>query len=213
MPRPDEEFYFEQAPTEGVSLGVWGDEVIEETAAARADPQLRLLLGRRALELLDRLASAPRREKMFERVSRMLIEPIEVPDADEGWYRDAKTGDWVVYEDQFDPPYWVREIPHPPGAFTVGEMVELEALLWGAGEAFAQAAENGLLDQRQRQAAVGVIEAADNLQMRITIKKWHPDQATRDRAKQDALKILAGPDGPQGPDLTVVRKLKKKLLK
>ncbi|KKK67879.1 hypothetical protein LCGC14_2949640, partial [marine sediment metagenome] len=97
MPRPDEEFYFEQAPTEGVSLGVWGDEVIEETAAARADPQLRLLLGRRVLELLDRLASAPRREKMFERVSRMLIEPIEVPDADEGWYRDAKTGGWVVY--------------------------------------------------------------------------------------------------------------------
>lgn len=213
MARPPEEFYWEKAPTDGVDVRVWGEEVLEDTAAARADPQLRLLLGARTLALLERVASAPQRDKWFERVSRMQIEPLEVPDADEGWYRDAKTGQWVVYEDLFDPPYWVRELPYPPGAFTIGELVELEARLWGAGEAFAQASEQGLLDERQKQAALGVIEAADNLQLRIAIKKWHPDQETRERVKRDVLNMIADADADgDPPELTLVRKLKRKLL-
>jgi hypothetical protein len=211
MARPPEEFYWEQAPTEGVDLRPWDEEVLADTKAARADSQLRLLLGSRTLALLDRVATSPQRSKLFERVSRAQIVPVEFEDADDGWYLDTKTGRKVVYEDQGDPPYWIRETAFPPDAFTIGEMVELEARLWGAGEAFAQAAEAGLLDGRQRKAAMGVVAAADNLQLRITIKKWHPDQATRDRVKRDALNILAG-DDDSPPTLTLVRKLKHKLL-
>ena len=208
-PRPSEEFYLTEAPTEGVDLGVWGDEVLKDTEAARHDSQLRLLLGARTLQLLDRLAQAPTRHKYFERVRAGIhIEPVEVFDADEGWYRDAVTGRWVVQEEDGS---WFLEVPHPPGVFTLGEMVELEARLWGASEALAQAAEGGFLDTRQRQAALGVVEAADNLQMRLTIKKWHPDQQTRNEAKRDALEVLAGERGR--PELTVVKKLKRKLLR
>lgn len=204
VPRPAEEFYFDEGPNEPIDLGVWREEVLNDTKAASTDPQLRLLLGARTRELLNRVATAPTRSKYFERVRAGIhIEPVEVEGAEEGWYRDAVSGRWVVQEDDGT---WYRDVEHPPGAFTLGEMVELEARLWGAGEALAQAAEAGLLDHRQREAAVGVVEAADNLQMRIMIHKWHPDEATRREAKRTALEIIAARD----PEM---KKLKRKLLR
>lgn len=207
---PPEDFYFTEAPTDPVDVGAWGQEVQDTLEAVRADPQLRLLMGPRVWELAERLRTAPRRSKFFQRVrAGTHVEPVAVDGADEGWYRDAISGQWVVQEEDGS---WYLEVPHPVGAFTLGEMAELESLLWAGAERLAAAAQQGMLDRQQREAAVGVVEAADNLAMRLAIHKWHPDPETAAQVKRQALEVLAG-EGPKKPHLSVVTKLKSKLLR
>lgn len=199
-----EHHFGDTPPTAGVDLhGPMAAEVASDVAPALRDPQLRMLMGARTLQLLKRLKDSPRRKKMFERVRRDQIEPVEIVDADEGWYRDAKTGRWVVYEDQLrGEPYWVRECPFPRGVFTFGELAELDYRLWGAGEAFAEAAQGGLLDTKQRKAAAKLLDAAENIQMRLAVAKWRPDPKQAQKIKRQALEVLGG--GSKRPSLRLV---------
>lgn len=191
MSRPPHEFYMTEPPTAPVGTRVWGPEVMEDMSAALRDAQLRLLLGARTLALLDRVKRAPNRETLWRRVSWSDVDLVPHRKHEEGWYTDRGTGLDVVREDDGG---LFREVPHPRGAFTLGEMTELEARLWGAGEAMAQAAERGMLRKRQRHAAVGVVEAADNLRMRLMFQRWHPDKATAERVKRDVLRMIAERD-------------------
>lgn len=195
--------YHDEPPTAPTDTMVWGEEVLDLTEDARRDPQLRMLLGGRTLALLDRVATAPRREKFYRRVPPSSVAPVPV-DGNEDWdHIDRRTGQplWPRSGGA-----WVVEEPHPPGAFTLGEMVELEARLWGAGEAFAQAAEQGFLDERQRRYAVDVVEAADDLSMRLAIMRWKPDEATRERVLREVLKMIVNDEPePPRPTLRVVK--------
>lgn len=189
------EWYWDVPPTEPTDVP-WADELLADLEPAFADPQMRILLGAETLALLDRLATAPRRAKYFERVSEREIRPVEYPGADPGWYLDTRSGRKVVYEDEIPgaAPHWVRETTFPEGAITVGELVRLEWLLWGAVERAVDLADAGVLDDDQRLAALAIVEAADHLSLRLRLAQMHPDPETAEQIKQSALEILAGLD-------------------
>lgn len=189
------EFYWDIPPTEPVQVP-WADELLDDLRPALEDSQIRLLLDAETMHLIDRLATAPRRQKWWERVERREIDPVEYPGADEGWYLDRISGRHVVLEDDpvvthGGPPYWVRELPFPEGAITVGELVRLEWLLWKASEVAAELAEAGVLTSAQRKAAVELVEAADHLSMRLKIKQMHVDPERAEELKRSALEVLA----------------------
>lgn len=189
------EVYWSRAPTESIDVP-WADELLDDLAPALRDPQVRLLMDAETISLIDRLATAPRLEKYFERVDRAEIRPVEYAGAEEGWYLDEISGRKVVLEDHpvithGGPPYWSREMPYPPGAITIGELVRLEWLLWIAAENAAKVAEAGLLAQQQRENAGALIEAADRLSMRLKMKQLHPDPEKSEEFKRSILEIMA----------------------
>lgn len=189
------EFYWDVPPTEPTDVP-WADELLEDLRPALKDSQIRLLLDSQTLHLIDRLATAPRRQKWWERVDRSEIDPVEYPGADEGWYLDRISGRHVVLEDhpavtRGGPPYWAREMPFPEGAIEVGELVLLESLLWAATEKAADLAEDGILSSAQRKVAVELVEAADHLSMRLKIAQMHLDPERAEEMKRTALEMIA----------------------
>jgi len=208
------QMFMTEAPTDPIDVP-WAEEVLDATDDAREDPQLRLMLGGRPVELLDRLERAPRRNRYFMRVRSDQIDPVEVPDADEGWYRDVRTGRWAVLEDDG----WRLETPFPAGAFTLGELAELDRSLSAAAEAMAQAAEAGILTPEQRKAAFGVVNAAENVELRLALHAWQPSPEEREAIKASALEMIAASEpepespGPAPPKLRVVKNRRRQSLK
>lgn len=189
------EFYWDIPPTDPTDVP-WAEELLNDLRPALKDPQIRLLIDAEAMHLVSRLATAPERDKYWERVDRSEIDPVEYPGADEGWYLDQISGRHVVLEDhpavtRGGPPYWARETPFPEGAITVGELARLEWLLWRAAENAAELAEDDLLTRSERKAAVQLVEAADHLTMRLQIKQMHLDPERAAEIKRTALEVLA----------------------
>jgi hypothetical protein len=192
------EFYWDVAPTDPTDVP-WAEELLDDLRPALEDPQIRLLMDAETLRLIHRLDTAPRRDKYFERVDRIEIDPVEYPGAEDGWYFDRLSGRHVVLEDhpvvtRGGPPYWVRERPFPEGAITVGELVRLEWLLWRVAETAAKLAEDDLLTRSQRKIAVELVEAADHLTMRLHIKQMHLDPKKAEELKRAALEMIASRD-------------------
>lgn len=181
------EVYWSRAPTEAIDVP-WAEELLNDLAPAMGDPQVRLLVDAETLALLERLATAPRRRKYFERVGRSGIRPVEYAGAEEGWYLDDRSGRKVVLEDDGQ---WFRETSYPPGAVTIGELVRLEWLLWLAAENAAKIAEEGLLDRRQRKSALALVEAADHLALRLKVEQLHPDPEKAEEIKRSVLETIA----------------------
>jgi hypothetical protein len=189
------QFYWDVPPTASTDVP-WADEMLDDLRPALEDAQIRMLLGRQAMYLIDRLATAPERDKWFERVDRSEIDPVEYAGADEGWYLDQISGRHVVLEDdpvvtRGGPPYWVRELPFPEGAIQVGELVLLESLLWKASDKAAELADDDLLTPSQRKAAVELAKAAGHLSLRLQIKQMHLDPEKAKEVKRAALEVLA----------------------
>lgn len=183
------------APTEPTDVK-WADELLDDLEAPLSDAQIRLVLDPEVFQLLDRLEQAPRRDKIYERVTRDQIDPIPIPHEEEGVYRDATTGRIVVYEDhpsvtRGEPPYWARETAFPPGAITAGELARLNHLLWKGVERLADLADAGALSKSQRQDAMQLVEAADHLDLRMRVLAWEPDPEQAQALKQTAIDILA----------------------
>lgn len=196
MARPkDPRIYWNVPPTAAVEVkGPLRSEVLEFTRAALADPQLRLLMGSKVLSLLGRLESAPTRDRMFERVPFASIRPVAYEGARPGWYLDEISGLLVVFEDEADPPYWSRETPFPAGAFTAGELAALEAELWSAAGRLADATTT--LTPTQRQAAIGVVEAADDVDLRVTMMNLHLPREEEEAIKRTILELLGREENP-----------------
>lgn len=212
--------HWTSGPSDPISLGVWADETLEDLDRVMGDPQLKLLLGADAIQLIGRMRDAPRREgPIFKRVRREDIDPQPYENAPEGHFLDARTGSIVVYEDHPDVikwaegnPYWSMELPHPEGAFTLGELARLEALLWAISQRLVD--ERELLSPDQRQLATAVPEAANTLAMILAIHQLDPE--TSEKMKRTALEIIAKRDenpGPRTQGRGRVQTLKRRLLR
>lgn len=180
------ESYWTQSPSDPVDVP-WADELLDELGPALRDPQARLLLDPQALAILERLATAPRRRKIFTRTERSKIRPLEYSGAEEGWFIDELTGRKVVLEDDGG---WFIETSHPRGAVTIGELVQLQHLLSNAAQRAAMLAEDGLLSDDERRLAVDLIEAAEHISVRLWVLRAQPDPEHAASLKRAALGIL-----------------------
>jgi hypothetical protein len=186
-------------PNDPISLGVWTEEVLDDLYVVVDNPQLRMLMGPEALRLIERMRDAPRRQPPYwARISRMRIDPQPYFEAPEGHFIDANTGQIVVYEDEIpgQDPYWVIEKPHPPGAFTFGELVALHFILTNTLRKIAD--ERELLSRKQRElAAYKLAESIDDLGRVIMVHQV--DEHTAAQLKQAALETLARDQNPMDP--------------
>lgn len=180
------ETYWTRSPSEPVDVP-WSDELLDDLGPTLRDPQMRLLLDPQMLELLDRLATAPRRTKYVERTQRSRIQPMEYPGAEEGWFLDQRTGRRVVLDEDG----WFIETPHPAGAVTAGELVQLEHLLWDTAKHAAVLSSEGMLTEDQRQKAAALVDAAENLSLRLSVLQIQADPHAASQLKQEALGIMA----------------------
>jgi len=189
----------DRAPTEPVEFNT--DDFLPAMDAVYEAKRVRMLVPAQAWHLVRRLREAPRREKWFARVDPRRLELAPDPKAlpGEHWrYVDVGSGLRVVFEEDGNA---FREVPYPPGAFTVGELALLEQLLWEASYRAAEAAEAGTLARDDRLAAVELVEAADELSMRLAVLKIQPTTAAEAQAlKASALAVLAREpeDNPKG---------------
>lgn len=183
-------------PNDPISLGVWTEEALDDLYEVMADPQLRMLLGSETIALIERMRDAPRRgSPIWRNISRMEIDPVSYFGAPEGYFRDAKTGLIVVYEDEIPgkKPYWVIEVPHPPGAFTYGELALLHVLLNAAMNRMVENRE--LLSRKQRElAAYKLAETVESLEMILMLHQV--DEETAKKLKRAALELLARDQNP-----------------
>jgi 3'-phosphoadenosine 5'-phosphosulfate sulfotransferase (PAPS reductase)/FAD synthetase len=178
------DIYLKEAPTDPIDVP-WAEEFMEDVQVALGSPRVALLVSPETRRLLERIATAPQRERLIERVRRADIEPMTDPSmVEEGWYRDIRTGRGVVVEEDGS---WWRETPHPPGSFTLGELARLEALMWQDADRFVLHAHE--LDDKAREAALAWVEAADHLRLRMALRKVRPESA--EEAAELKRKLLA----------------------
>lgn len=154
-----------------IGVPVWLEETLDELDTITST-KVRGLGGLELYRAIKYIKESPRREKWFERVqwNEVDLEPAPVPDDsypnigdEEGFlFIDKNTGLKVVREDDGS---MGREVPYPPGAVTLGDMAKLSALLWAASDRAVEAAEADQLTQEERQQAVKMVEAADDLEM------------------------------------------------
>lgn len=180
------ETYMTKSPTDPLDVP-WADEFFADVTEAFSEPEIVLLVSPETKTLLRRLETAPRRQKYFERVTRAEIDPVVDPAlVDEGWYRDMRTGRGVVVEDDGS---WFRETPHPAGAFTIGELVRLESLMWKDADRMAEHAER--LSDAARHAAVSWVEGADHLELRLVAMRIQPESSEEaQKLKREILELL-----------------------
>lgn len=212
------ESYWTIGPHDPIDLkrSPWPEEVSEDLGPILEDATLALLVDPRVVPLLERAHTAPRRKKAWRRIPDANAEARELARLpDEGWYRDLKTGENLVYEDLLDPPHWALELPLPKGAFTLGEMTALLDALRRTFESFAREAEAGRLTRSQRETAVRIVESIENLELRLAVMQLQPSAEEAEALKRSALMVLAGED-PRRPDLRIVKsnpKLKRRLMR
>lgn len=176
------------------------DDIKESLDTAYKSRRVRALALPEVWALYKRLRSAPRRKRIYDPVGWFEVSLAQDPDAfpeETSWrFVDRLTGRRVIREDDGS---LFREAPYPEGAFTAAEMVRLAQVLWESGERAAQAAQAGTLSASDKQAAVELIEAADELDARIALKKLQPESFTEaQEMKERVLRSLAENPG-RGP--------------
>lgn len=190
--RRNVEWYWTRSTGDTIDLvgTPWVDDVTAQVNRVVADPQLRILVGPRVLELLERANKAPRRQgPMFTKVSRADIQPEPYEGASEGWFRDALTGNEVVQEDDGT---WYRVTPPPAGAFTVGELVRLDCELKAAHGRLADAAAAGVLTRKQRElAGPDLGDVTEDVEMRVGLQKMQLTPEEEQEFKRKVLTTLA----------------------
>jgi len=210
--KPNAEQYWTRGPNDPVEFNL--DDFVPTMERAYASRRVRALVPGDAWRLYERLRDAPQRAKWFERVSWTEVDLAPDPEAfeDEPWrHVDERTGRKVVQED--DGSLW-RDTAYPEGAFTIGELVRLRDLLWSGAERAAQAAEAGTLAMPDRLAAVELVEAADELDMRIALLQLQPASAEEaQEIKRRVLEVLARSENPAPPKPRDNAKLKRRLMR
>lgn len=184
-----------RAPTDPVEFNT--DDFLPAMDRVYRSSRVRLIVPAQAWELVRRLRDAPRREKWVSRVDPRRLSLVPHPEArpDEPWkMMDADTGLTVTIESDGSA---FRDVPYPPGAFTVGELALLEHLLWQSSYRAAEAAEGGTLGKQDREAAVELVDAADELSMRLAVLKIQPSSSEEEQALKEAvLELLARDSSP-----------------
>lgn len=194
MPRKKKnpERYMTESPNTPMDIrgAVWAEEVPRDILEAARDPQIRMLLGPRVMQLIDRVRNAPRREGPYSTpVDIEEIDPFEFDGSSEGWYIDGISGNYVVEEEDGS---WHMITPPPRNAFTVGELAMLDHELAVALERLAQAAERGLLDAQQKQIIVEkVVESADFVGMILSLQSLQLSPEEEKAMKLEALQIIS----------------------
>jgi hypothetical protein len=206
------EYYWTKGPDTPIDLSStpWVADVSRDVELVGKDPQLRLLVGPRVFALMERARNAPRRTGPFStKIAASAVEPVPYEGASPGWFRDAKTGDEIVQEDDGS---WHRITRPPPGAFTVGELVLLDAELEAALGRLADAADANMLSRAQRKLAGERLgEAAEDVAMRVMLQRLQLTAEEEQTMKRSALEMIADLD--ENPAPAAQRRLKQKLLR
>lgn len=166
-------------PTERIGTPAALDESADLIITAMDDKRFRARVGPDLLEMAQRVKSAPVRSKYYKQVTwdEVDLEPME---GGKPWeYIDHITGHRVVQEDDGR---LMRELPHPPNAYTLGELVMLEHRLMRALSDLADQADRQPLSEDEKERAMMLSEAHEGAELLIALLRVPPEE-------QDELRV------------------------